>query len=201
MKRRTILCTGGIGSGKSVVVRAFRELGVPAYDCDRAAKDLYDRDAALLADVVRLVGGEVLGADGRLDRCKLAGRVFSDPQLLQALEALVHPAVLRDFARWRASRPEPLAVLESAILLEKPVPEGVYDSVVVVTSPEDVRVARVMARDGVSEAEVRRRMSLQWSDAQRVQYADYVLENSDRQAILPALIQLIEKLQEEDGKD
>lgn len=200
MKRRTILCTGGIGSGKSVVVRVFRELGVPSYDCDLAAKDLYDRDPVLLADVVRLVGSRVLDSEGRLDRSALAGRIFSDPQLLRKLEALVHPAVLRDFARWRASRPEPLVVLESAILLEKPVPGGLYDYVLAVTAPEEVRVARVMARDGVTEAEVRRRMSLQWSDAQRAERADFVLENNDRQAILPAIMHIIEKLQE-DGKD
>ena len=200
MKQRTILCTGGIGSGKSVVVRAFRELGVPSYDCDRAAKELYDRDSGLLADVVRLAGSGVLDADGRLDRSALAGRIFADPQLLQEIEAVVHPAVLRDFSRWRASRPEPLVVLESAILLEKSVPEGVYDYVVVVTAPEDVRVARVMARDGVSEAEVRRRMALQWTDAQRAERADLIMENNDRQAILPALIHMTEKLQE-DGKD
>ncbi len=200
MKRRTILCTGGIGSGKSVVVRVFRELGIPSYDCDLAAKDLYDRDPVLLADVVRLVGSRVLDSEGRLDRSALAGRIFSDPQLLRELEALVHPAVLRDFARWRASRPEPLVVLESAILLEKPVPGGVYDYVLAVTAPEEVRVARVMARDGVTEAEVRRRMSLQWSDAQRAERADFVLENNDRPAILPAIMHIIEKLQE-DGKD
>ena len=196
MKQRVILCTGGIGSGKSVVVRTFRELGVPSYDCDRSAKELYDRDPELLEDVVRLAGADVLDAEGRLDRAALAGRIFSDPALLKGVEALVHPAVFRDFARWRAARPEPLVVLESAILLDRPVPPGVFDFVLLVTAPEAVRIARVMARDGVTEAEVRRRMALQGQEAAWKARSDLVLENNDRQAILPVLIHLIEKLQE-----
>ncbi len=200
MKQRVILCTGGIGCGKSVVVRALRELGCPSYDCDRSAKELYDRDPELLSGVVRLAGPEVLDAGGRLDRAALAARIFADPALLEGVEALVHPAVLRDFALWRASRPEPLVVLESAILLDRPVPPGVFDFVLLVTAPEDVRIARVMARDGVSEAEVRRRMARQGNEAAWKGRADLIVENDDRQAMLPVLMNMIEQLQE-NGKD
>ena len=200
MKQRVILCTGGIGSGKSVVVRALRELGCPSYDCDRAAKELYDRDPELLSGVVRLVGPEVLDAGGRLDRAALAARIFSDPALLEGVEALVHPAVLRDFAHWRAARKEPLVVLESAILLDRPVPPGVFDFVLLVTAPEAVRIARVMARDGISEAEVRRRMARQGNEAAWKGRSDLIVENDDRQAMLPVLMNMIEQLQE-NGKD
>lgn len=200
MRQQVLLCTGGIGSGKSFVVRALRELGVPAYDCDQAAKTLYDRDPELLAAVVRLTGPGILDASGRLVRAALARRIFGDSDLLRQVEALVHPAVLRDFAAWRAARPEPVVVLESAILLEKPVPPGTYDAVLAVTAPEDVRIARVVARDGVAEADVRARMAAQWSDAQRAARADFILENDDRHPLLPALIQILEKLKE-DGKN
>lgn len=200
MRQQVLLCTGGIGSGKSFVVRALRELGAPAYDCDQAARTLYDRDPELLAAVVRLTGPDVLDASGRLDRAALADRIFRDRDLLLQVEALVHPAVLRDFAAWRAARPEPVVVLESAILLEKPIPPETYDYVLVVTAPEAVRVARVVARDGVTEAQVRRRMAAQWSDAERVARADFVLENDDRQPLLPALLLILEKIKE-DGKN
>ena len=200
MKRHVILCTGGIGSGKSVVVRTLNELGVPSYDCDRAAKELYDRDPELLADVVRLTDPGILDASGRLDRAALAERIFRDGDLLRKVEELVHPAVVRDFTAWLAARPEPVAVIESAILLEKPQFNQMYDYVLVVTAPEEVRIARVMARDGVSEAQVRRRMALQWSDGRRAACADFVLENDDRQAILPALLNMLAKISE-DGKD
>ena len=200
MKKRVILCTGGIGSGKSVVVRTLTVLGVPSYDCDRAAKELYDRDPQLLAEVVRLTGPGVLHATGRLDRAALATRIFSDPALLAQVEACVHPAVIRDFSRWLEDRPEPVVVLESAILLEKPQYAGLYDKVLVVTAPEDVRIARVVARDDATEAQVRRRMALQWSDERRLACADFMVENDGRQAVLPVLLNMLEKIQE-DGKD
>lgn len=190
---RVILCTGGIGSGKSCVVQAFRTLGVPSYDCDRSAKELYDRDPQLLSEVVALAGPEVLDAEGRLDRAALSARIFADTRIRAGLEALVHPAVIRDFTRWKDAQEGPLVVIESAILLEKPQYASLYDCVVTVVAPEEVRIARVVARDGVTEDQVRRRMAAQWDDAARIAHADYVLENNDRQAMLPVLIDIIEK--------
>lgn len=168
-------------------------LGVPAYDCDRAAKELYDRDPQLLAGVARAAGSDVVGADGRLDRAVLAQRIFSDPALLAAVEELVHPAVLRDFAAWRSQQQAPLVVIESAILLEKPAFDRMYDSVVAVVAPVRDRVERVMARDGVGEDAVYRRMAAQWDDEARTARADYVLNNNDRQALLPAIMDIIDK--------
>ena len=190
MNPQVILCTGGIGSGKSVVVKAFNLLGVPSYD----------RDPQLLAGVVALAGEAVLGPDGRLDRKALAGRIFADPSLLAAVEALVHPAVIRDFQRWKASQTAPLVLIESAILLEKPQFDSLYDRVLAVTAPEEVRIARVIARDRTDAAQVRRRMASQWTDAQRAARADYILENNDRQPLLPAIMDIIEK-SKEDGKN
>ena len=191
-----ILCTGGIGSGKSVVARLFRELGIPSYDCDHSAKTLYDKDPQLLADVVRLTGADVLAADGRLDRAALAGKIFADGALRAELEAWVHPAVIRDFEMWKAAQKAPLVVIESAILLEKPLFAGLMDWTVAVTAPEAVRVARVMARDGVTEAEVRRRMAAQWTDEARAAHADFILENDDRSALLPAVLTIIDKIKQ-----
>lgn len=202
MARKVLLCTGGIGSGKSFIIRAFNALGVPSYNCDEAAKDLYDRDPALLADVVRLCGDGVLDAEGRLDRAALAGRFFADPALRADIEALVHPVVIRDFRRWAAAQPgnPPLVIIESAILLEKPLAEKVYDSVLAITAPEDVRLARVLRRSGLDTAAVQRRMAAQWSDAERVAHADFVLDNDGRKPVLPVLLDILERIQE-DGKN
>ena len=194
MDRRVLLCTGGIGSGKSFIIRAFGALGVPSYDCDAAAKDLYDRDLQLLADIVRLCGESVLDAEGRLDRAALAERIFADPALLGRVEALVHPAVIRDFEAWKQRQQGALVVIESAILLEKPQFAGMMDYTLAVTAPEALRVARVMARDGVSETQVRRRMAAQWSDEQRAARADFVWENNDRTALLPTVLSIIDKI-------
>lgn len=189
-----LLCTGGIGSGKSVVVRLFQALDIPSYDCDRAAKELYDRDPQLLAEVVALCGEEVLDAEGRLDRAALARKIFGDAALLAALEDRVHPAVIRDFEKWKEEQESALVVIESAILLEKPRFAGLMDYTVVVTAPEAVRIARVMRRDGLSEAQVRQRMAAQWSDEARLARADFVLENDNRQPLLPAVLEIIDKI-------
>lgn len=189
-----LLCTGGIGSGKSVVVRLFQALDIPSYDCDRAAKELYDRDPQLLAEVAALCGEEVLDAEGRLDRAALARKIFGDAALLAALEDRVHPAVIRDFEKWKEEQESALVVIESAILLEKPRFAGLMDYTVVVTAPEVVRIARVMRRDGLSEAQVRQRMAAQWSDEARLARADFVLENDNRQPLLPAVLEIIDKI-------
>lgn len=189
-----LLCTGGIGSGKSVVVRLFQALDIPSYDCDRAAKELYDRDPQLLAEVAALCGEEVLDSEGRLDRAALARKIFGDAALLAALEDRVHPAVIRDFEKWKEEQESALVVIESAILLEKPRFAGLMDYTVVVTAPEAVRIARVMRRDGLSEAQVRQRMAAQWSDEARLARADFVLENDNRQALLPAVLEIIDKI-------
>ena len=200
MKQRVLLCTGGIGSGKSYVIRAFNALGVPSYDCDAAAKDLYDRDPALLAGVVGLCGEDVLDAEGRLDRAALAGRIFADPSLLARVEALVHPAVIRDFRQWAAQQPVPLVVIESAILLEKPLPGHIYDYVLAVTAPEEVRLERALRRGGQDAGQIRRRMAAQWSDGRRAACADFVLDNDGRKPVLPDLLNIIERIKE-DGKN
>lgn len=189
-----LLCTGGIGSGKSVVVRLFQALDIPSYDCDRAAKELYDRDPQLLAEVAALCGEEVLDAEGRLDRAALARKIFGDAALLAALEDRVHPAVIRDFEKWKEEQESALVVIESAILLEKLRFAGLMDYTVVVTAPEAVRIARVMRRDGLSEAQVRQRMAAQWSDEARLARADFVLENDNRQPLLPAVLEIIDKI-------
>ena len=200
MKQKVLLCTGGIGSGKSFVIRAFNALGIPSYDCDAAAKELYDRDPDLLSGVVRLCGEDILDGEGQLDRAALAGRIFADPPLLGRVEALVHPAVIRDFRQWAEAQSAPLVILESAILLEKPLPGNLYDYVLAVTAPEEVRMERARRRDGLDEASIRRRMEAQWSDGQRAARADFVLDNDGRKPVLPGLLDIIERIKE-DGKN
>ena len=99
---KTLVVTGGIGSGKSLVCSFLAERGLPVYDSDSRTKMLYDSSPELLARIGDAVGTDVTGADGRLDRKRLASVVFSDGERLEALERVVHPAVLDDFYRWKA---------------------------------------------------------------------------------------------------
>lgn len=196
MSRPVIIgCTGGIGSGKTNVVRTFESLGIPGYDCDTRAKELYDEDAQLLAEVARIAGDDVI-VEGRLDRSRLAARIFSDRDMLSALESVVHPAVIRDFSRWLQEQNTKLVIFESAILLDKPYLREIADFLLLVTAPREVRIARVMARDGLSREAVEGRMANQMDDVQRSRMADYTIETNDRDAILPQLLSIIQKWQQ-----
>lgn len=194
MDKRVIGCTGGIGSGKSAVVAAFAALGIPAYDCDSRAKALYDEDQDLCRKVAGLLGSDVLMADGRLDRKAMAARLFADKELLKQLEAIVHPAVAADFLKWAEAQASDIVVLESAILFQTPFFDNFADCTIAVSAPKEVRIKRVMHRDGLSRAQVEARMASQWSDAQREARADVVIVTDDEHPVLPQILELIDKL-------
>lgn len=184
--------TGGIGSGKSTVARVLALFGVPVYCADERGRYLSDHDPELAAAITRLLGPRAY-AGGRLDRAWVAGRVFGDRELLGRLEAIVHPAVRRDFQAWAARREAPYTVLESAILFESGF-DAEVDRVVVVVAPEALRVARTLRRDGASEAEVRRRVEAQMSDAERTGRADHILYADEKQLLIPQILRLDEQL-------
>ena len=188
---KTVILTGGMGSGKSAVCACLKARGVPVYDSDSRTKSLYDRDSVLVDRMEEALGTGLRAPDGRLDRSRLAGLIFSDPSRKALVESLVHPAVLADFRRWkRWQRPKgwtygpvPFVVLESAIILSCPVFDGVGDRVVLVDADESVRVARSVARDGSDPEAVLRRIRQQRYDLSRV---DAVLRNDGSPEALSA---------------
>ena len=171
---KTVAVTGGIGSGKSAVTAFLSSRGIPVYDSDSRTKLLYDTDPALVPELEALFGVPLREEDGRLDRKKLSSIIFSDPGALAALEAVVHPLVRSDFLSWRERQESPLVVIESAIILSKPLFDGEYDKVILIEAPEDVRVARAAQRDGVPEETVRARIAAQSFDLSKV---DMVIRN------------------------
>lgn len=190
----TLGLTGGIGSGKSYVSRLLEAAGLPVYDSDRRAKELYDEDTQLRGAVQELCGADVYDAETeRLDRALLASRIFADPRLLQQVNALVHPAVRRDFQRWRHEQLEAgaaLCALESALLLDSGLRHYV-DRVVVVAASEALRLTRAMARDGVGAEAIQQRMARQRPQAELIAEADHVLYNepdSDLEAQVSSLL-------------
>ena len=190
----TLGLTGGIGSGKSYVSRLLEGAGLPVYDSDRRAKELYDEDTQLRQGVQELCGWDVYDTEtGRLDRALLASRIFADPRLLQQVNALVHPAVRQDFQRWRREQLKAGAVLcalESALLLDSGLRHCV-DRVGVVAASEALRLERAMARDGVEAEAIRQRMARQRPQEQLIAEADHVLYNepdSDLEAQVSSLL-------------
>lgn len=180
--------TGGIGSGKSTVCRLFRERGIPVYDSDAEAKRLMQEDAALRQRIAARFGAETY-RDGRLDRARLAERVFGDAEELSALNALVHPAVMADFARWSDSQQAPYVVLESAILFEAGL-EHAVQSTVAVLAPEALRIERTCRRDGTDAEAVRRRIAAQMDDDTRSRRADVSIVNIFEEDLAPAVAEL-----------
>jgi len=172
--------TGGIGSGKSTVARRFRERGLPVIDADDLARRAVASGTDGLRRVVERFGNDVLGADGALDRKKLARIVFTDEDSRRALNGIVHPVVgmlAAESARELEARGEPLACYEVPLLFEGGL-EAALRPVVVVFAPVEQQVARTVARDGCSEEEARARIRAQMSLAEKAARADYVVENS-----------------------
>lgn len=173
--------TGGIGSGKSLICRMFGMLGVPVYDSDSRARRLMETDSALTGSLKEAFGTE-LYREGRLDRAALAGRVFGDSDALALLNALVHPAVLRDFAAWADSQQAAYVIAESAILFESGM-DRETDFDITVSAPDRIRLQRAMARDGADEKSVAARMAAQAGDAKREQMADRIIVNDGRRLV------------------
>lgn len=167
--------TGGIGSGKTTVCQSFEALGVPVYYADVEAKQLYDRDLQLQEALKAQFGDDVYTERG-LNRERLAQLVFNDQSKLAALNALVHPAVARDFEQWKSRQTASYVMKEAAILIETGGHQKV-DQVLLVSAPEALRIQRVMTRDGVAEEAVRARMNNQWSDEQKRVHASHELVN------------------------
>jgi dephospho-CoA kinase len=193
---RVIGLTGGMGVGKSVVSGILRSLGHSVYDADSAAKSLYDRDDDLLEVVRCRFGDGILTPEGRLNRVALAHVVFADSSALNDLNALVHPAVARDFAGWRdglGTEGVRLVFREAAILFES----GSHrdcDAVWGVKAPNGLRIQRVRDRSGLAEAEVRQRMARQWSQEDVMAACDAVIVNDGVEPLVLQVLSLLDNL-------
>ena len=180
---KTVIVTGGIGSGKSAVCAILAARGVPIYDSDSRTKALYDKDPSLPGRLDQALGGGLLTPGGSLDRKALAARIFADDKARETLEGIVYPAVRADFEQWReAQGPAPFVVLESAVILSKPCFDGLADAVVLVDADQELRLRRAMERDGQSREAVLRRMEAQ--PAVPPEAVDAVLRNEGSPEVL-----------------
>lgn len=191
--------TGGIGSGKSFITQIFAAMGVPVYDADSRTKLLYDTDAELKSALVELFSDEILAQDGRIDRKRLASIVFNDAAALARLEQRVFPAVLRDIDRWvdecsRRDSSSGFVVVESAIITEKEIFEGVADRILTVTSPLEIRISRVLSRDKTDRESVMARINSQCSDESRVKKSHFVIISDCERAVLPQVVTIFNEM-------
>ena len=183
--------TGNIGSGKSYVCSLFKELGIPVFDSDYEAKQLYYRPE-VKAKIIERLGPDMYREDGTLDRPRMAGCVFSDACALGYVESVLYPALNEWFAEWVDAQGAPFVLYESALIFEKHI-ETMFDAVIVVAASEPVRIRRVMTRDHCTEEEVRARMAMQQPQSEKVTKADYVIvhEEDDEDEYLMKQVQEI----------
>lgn len=153
----------------------FEELKVPVYYADDEAKRLMTQSKRLKKNIVEYFGQEAYGPSG-LNRKYLADLVFNDKDRLQALNALVHPEVERHFQQWLMKQRSAYVVQENPLLFEKD-KQDQYDAVITVTAPTELRIQRVMTRDGVSRKEVEARMDNQMEQRLKIEKSTYVIEN------------------------
>ena len=169
--------TGGIGSGKSTIAKEFAVLGIAVFNSDEQAKVLIATDAQVKKRIMAAFGEEAY-QNGEYNRAYIAQIVFNNPEKLAILNSIVHPALAKHFKQWAKKQTSPYVLKEAAILFESESYKD-CDYIITVTAPEQLRIARVMARDHCTEAQVRARMAQQWSDAQRIALSNAVIENID----------------------
>ena len=169
--------TGGIGSGKSVILEVFSSYGVPCYKSDNIAKELMQKSPELIRQI-KVLFGEDIYQDKKLNRSKLADIVFDDKKKLNSLNALVHPLVNKDFQFFLNQQNTAYVIKEAAILFETGVAKD-CDETILVTAPEKLRIQRVMKRDKINAEHIKSRMNHQWSDEKKIPLANYVINNID----------------------
>ncbi len=167
--------TGGIGSGKSTIANFFSIKKIPVYIADEQAREITNSSEIIYK--IKQQFGNSFFEDGILNRQLLANLVFDNPQKLKSLNNIIHPAVKIYFEEWFSKQTKyPFVLYESAILFES----GNYtmcDYIITVTAPIETRIERVVSRDKTTEEQVLKRINNQWTDQQRIEKSDFVIEN------------------------
>lgn len=179
--------TGGIGAGKSFVAGIFNHLGIPVYNSDIQAKQILATHPEVKSELKQHFGNQILLKTGEVDRKALASIVFNDSQKLKQLNAIIHPRVAEDFKMWvDQNEHNPWLIKEAAILIESGAHKS-CDKILLVSASQQVRLARVMERDGAAKQEVLDRMANQMQDEERRKYADMEITNDGNSPLLPQI--------------
>jgi dephospho-CoA kinase len=181
--------TGGIGSGKSLVCQVFSRLGIPVYNADMAARKIMERDRAVRKKLTDMLGRDVYEGNS-LNRIKMAGLIFNNGELLTRVNLIVHPAVTVDFQKWCDTVGNFRYVIhESAILFESEI-YRLFDFIVLVTAPVEVRLKRVITRSGMTHEKIQSIMKNQPDEKENMLRSHLVLNNDGNNMILPRILDL-----------
>ena len=186
--------TGNIGSGKTTISQIFELLGIPVFYADTEAKKVMTMDLELISGIKNTFGTNAYFADGSLNRKHIAGIVFNNETELNKLNALVHPAVFRAFDTWALKHTyAPYILKEAAVLFES----GSYndcDYTIIVTAPLNMRISRVMQRDGITQAEAESRNARQMPQEEKQKLANFAIINDNTKLVIPQVLAIHEQL-------
>lgn len=195
MKARLVGITGGIGSGKSTISKCLQTMGYFVFNADEQASFALEHDPEVVDQVKDLIGNGAYDSNGKANRAFIASKVFADNLLLKKLNTILHPVVRRMFDDWVADhKSEKTLFKEAAILFESGANQQVNE-VIAVIAPESVRVQRVKKRDRRSEKEILDIMARQMNQDELVAKCQYVIKNDDHTPVMPALLELLNKLE------
>ena len=184
--------TGGIGSGKTTVSDIFRVMGIPVYYADAAARRIMREDHAIRARIIESFGPQ--SYRGELpDRDWLSANVFRNKDATERMNAIVHPATISDARGWMGRQKGIYAIKEAALIFESG-GERDLDLVIGVTAPPELRIQRVMHRDGLSRDAVLQRMARQMPEDDKMKRCQFVIINDDRTALIPQVLKIHRKL-------
>ena len=191
--------TGGIGSGKTTVCKIFEILGVPVYNADERAKYLMTHNKALIKKIKNIFGSNSYLKNGDLNRKYIAQIVFKNRQKLEILNKAVHPIVKLDFTDWVKKQNSEYLIKEAALLFET----GSYrdmDFNVLIYSPIELRIERVMKRDNTDRNSVLARMKNQMEEEEKSKLADFIIKNDGKHSLIEQILNLDKKFKEINAK-
>lgn len=184
--------TGGIGSGKSTVAKVFEMLGIPVYYADDAAKRIMNEDEELRKQIIAYFG-DASYENRQLNRAHISSQVFNNRKKLDLLNSIVHPVTIADAEKWMLQQQTPYAVKEAALIFEANADKQL-DYVIGVSAPFDLRLKRVMEREGITADKVQARMDKQMDEEEKMKRCDFIIYNDEKQLLIPQVIELHEKL-------
>ena len=181
--------TGGIGAGKSIITEIFKRLKIPVFNSDVEAKNFLD-DTVVKSNLKDYFGEIIFDTAKKINTKKLAEIVFNDPEALKYLNSLIHPLVRNHFKNWCLLQiSNPYVILEAAILFESGFNKDV-DKTITIFSPKEIRISRIMKRDGMNEQEILQRMKNQMDDEIKNKFSDFIIYNDEEHLVIPQVLKI-----------
>lgn len=189
--------TSGIGCGKTLIAKVFTTFGIPIFNSDIQAKELY-KDSVFLQQIVHTFGNTII-ENGKFVPQRLADIVFNDSQALKTLNALIHPKVLERYKLWQSKQTSPYTILESAIIFESNW-QNHFNKIINITSPLEIVIERVKLRDKISEDQILQRINNQLPTQEKEKLSDYNIFHDNKTMLLPQIIAIHNDILEKSKK-